>query len=68
MNWEYAVRSASPEALREVGNRCARAAIRALQAGDPEASVRAMRRVAPEFRAPILYALDVEAALERLAS
>lgn len=43
-------------------------AILALQSGESEAALKAMRRVAPEFRAPILYALDVEAALERLAS
>lgn len=84
--WQSTVRSATPGALREVGDRCFRAAehaedrgaghppwlfrrvFRALQVGDPDRAVRALTRVAPEFRAPILYALDVEASLERRAS
>lgn len=86
VTWESTVRSASPAALREVGDRCARSVdqvrmesghcpprrfwsvILALQSGEPEAALKAMRRVAPEFRAPILYALNVEATLEGLSS
>ena len=84
--WESIVRTATPGALREVGDRCARSAehvrakggggpprrfrrvIQALQSGDGAATLKAMRRVAPEFRLVIVYALSIEATLVRMGS